>query len=149
MRMAKALIAAVLLAAVLIAAVVVPLIVLPDASGFDQWPNATPHPPHAQVVSVEVPSTQVVRIPRRQRDPAPRAVAPHRELAQTAPAPTAVQGTEQSTPSQPAPVEQPQAAPEAPLPPPVVDARDHTGATPDAISGQVQTDLELDGTNGP
>jgi hypothetical protein len=147
--MAKALIAAVLLAAVLVAAVVVPLVLLPDASGFDQWPKATPHPAHAEVVSVDVPSREAVRIPRQQRDPAPRAVAPQEQLAQAAPAPTAVRGTKQNTPSQPVPVEQPQAAPEAPLPPPVVDARDHTGSTPDAISGQVQTDLELDGTNAP
>src|SRR3954454_18149383 len=149
MRMAKALIAAVLLAAVLVAAVVVPLVVLPDASGFDQWPKATPHPAHAQIVTVDVPSGQAGRVPRQQRDPAPRPVAPQQELAQAAPAPIALQGTEQSPPSQPVPVEQPQAAPEAPLPPPVVDARDHSGRTPDAISGQVQTDLELDGTNGP
>src|SRR3954463_14033172 len=103
MRMAKALIAAVLLAAVLVAAVVVPLIVLPGASGFDQWPKATPHPAHAQVVSVDVPSRQPVRIPLRQGDPAPRSFAPHRELARAAPTPTVVQGTEQSTPSPPVP----------------------------------------------
>src|SRR4051812_29430685 len=108
MRMAKALIAAVLLAAVLVAAVVVPLVVLPDASGFDRWPKAPPHPVPGHVGGGEVPWGQVGRTPRQQRDPAPRAVTPGRQRAQAAPAPTAVQGTEQSTPSQPAPVEQPQ-----------------------------------------
>ena len=143
--MAKALIAAVLLAVVLVAAVVVPLVVMPDVSGFDEWPKATPRAPHDQIVIVSVPAPAKGTIVRSERQT--RTVAPQRQLAQ-APAPTPAQ-----TPRQQAPephnraVEEPLAAPEAPLPPPVVDARDN--ATPEAIGGEAQADDGIDGTNAP
>jgi hypothetical protein len=145
--MAKALIAAVSLAVVLVAAVVVPLALTPGAYGFDDWPESKPVTPHAQIVSVEVP----------ERKPAarPPVVAPHRELASAAPrptapapAPTAVQGTQHSQP-QPTLQAQPQAAPEQPQAAPVVDARDHNGDVPNAISGHVQPGRAVDGTNQP
>jgi hypothetical protein len=146
--MAKALIAAVSLAVVLVAAVVVPLVVMPGISGFDDWPEATPRAPHEQVVSLPVPVQRAVRTERAKPPPAPRAIAPRQQLAvapprATAPAPSAGGGTEQVAP------QQPQAAPEAPLPPPVVDARDHSALVPNVVSGIVQAGDILDGTNEP
>src|SRR5689334_18671156 len=143
MRMAKALIAAVTLAVVLVAAVVVPMALTPGVYGFDEWPTAKPQTPVTQVVNVDVPRTRVVRVERS----APRAVAPSRQLVvtaprATAPAPTAVaqsqQNTQQQVAAQPESQEQPQAAHEAPMPTPVIDARDHHVQVPHAVAGEVE-----------
>lgn len=151
--MAKALIAAVALAVVLVAAVVVPLLVLPGSSGFDQWPTHTPQAPHEQVVDLSVPAAPSVRAQAtRPRPIAPRTVAPHRQLAQATPRPaprTAVTPApqQQPMPKLPATPPQPQAAPEAPLPDPVVDARPAGEDAPHATGGEVQTSVASDGTN--
>jgi hypothetical protein len=143
--MAKALIAAVLLAVVLVAAVVVPLVVMPDVSGFDEWPKATPRPPHEQIVTISVPAPAKRAIVRS--EPSTHRVAPQRQLAQ-APASAPARTPRQHVPEpQKRAAEEPPAAPEAPLPPPVVDARDN--ARPEAIGGEAQADDAVDGTNAP
>jgi hypothetical protein len=150
--MAKALIAAIVLAVVLVAAVVVPMALTPGVYGFDDWPEAKPATPHEQIVSLEVPAVRAVRAEPKRRATAPRAVAPHRELASAAPAPThaptAVRGTPQIQPQTAVPA-QPQAAPEQPQAAPVVDARDHSGDVPTAIAAYVQPARGADGTNRP
>jgi hypothetical protein len=145
--MAKALLAAVSLALVLVAAVVVPLVVMPSLTGFNDWPRNAPRAPHAQVVSVSLPSAPApVAVPQ-----APRVVIPHHQLAQVPPRRVETQTrtptqTEAPKPTQPP---APQAAPEAPLPAPVVDARDQHVPAPVALSGQLQAAAGLDGTNRP
>jgi hypothetical protein len=81
----------------------------------------------------------------------PHALAPRHHLAQPTPAKPApvVPTPEPQQPQPQQPAEPPQAAPEAPPTPPVVDARDQSAPAPAVISGQVQTDLELDDTNAP
>jgi hypothetical protein len=147
--MATALIAAVSLALVLVAAVVVPFVVMPGLTGFHDWPQAGHKTPSAQVVSVSLASKPAVRVERAPRRSAPRAVAPHQQLAQATP-PVATPAPKAQTPTRTQPAQPvPQAAPEAPLPAPVVDARDHHVPAPVAVVGQVQADLGIDGTNKP
>jgi hypothetical protein len=157
--MAKALIAAVSLAVVLVAAVVVPLVVMPGIFGYHDWPTATPHAPHEQVVSLSVRAVHTAPAPAERQAapipaPAPRPVVAHQQLAQVAPpaavpAPTAVQGRPQADQPHKTHPEQPLAAHEAPLPPPTVDARPGSTIVPDAVKGEVRAVEGLDGTNQP